>query len=158
MTQFEIISVLDEIALLLEIKGENPFKSRAYRNAARMIESLEDDFDHVVHTGKLASLKGIGEALFKKITELVTTGRLQYFEDLKASVPPGHLDMLRIPGLGPKKIKALYDSLGIETMGELEYACHENHLVDLKGFGRKTQEKVLEGIKFIKHYKERSSN
>jgi len=155
MTPHEITRILDEIALLLEIKGENPFKSRAYQNAARTIESLEDDFEEVMRTGKLSALKGIGEALLKKITELYTTGRLRYYEDLKASIPPGHLEMLKIPGLGPKKIKALYDSLGIESIGELEYACHENRLLDLKGFGKKTQNKILEGIEFVKQYKEK---
>ncbi|MDD5169984.1 MAG: DNA polymerase/3'-5' exonuclease PolX, partial [Syntrophales bacterium] len=108
-----------------------------------------------VRSGKLAEVKGIGDALYKKISELVTTGRLQYYEELKASIPPGHFEMLKIPGLGPKRIKALYDALQIETMGELEYACNENHLVDLKGFGKKTQDKILSGIEIVKRYMEK---
>jgi DNA polymerase (family X) len=155
MTRYEIAKILEEIALLLEMKGENPFKSRAYQNAARTVESMEDDIDGMLQTGRLAAMKGIGDALQKKITELVTTGRLQYFEQLKASIPPGHFDMLKIPGLGPKKIRALYESLGIENIGELEYACHENRLVELKGFGKKTQDKILSGIESVKRYREK---
>ena len=143
MTRYDIANILDEIALLLELKGDNPFKSRAYQNAARMITSLEDDVDDVVQSGKLSSLKGIGEALQKKITELITTGRLQYYEDLKASIPAGHLEMLKIPGLGPKKIKNLHENLGIESVGELEYACHENRLLDLPGFGKRPRKKFF---------------
>ena len=155
MTRNDVVRILDEIAILLEMVGENPFKSRAYENAARNIEALGDDFDEIVRTRKLGEVKGIGEALQKKITELITTGHLQYYEDLKASVPPGHLEMLRIPGLGPKKIKALYENLGIKTIGELEYACHENRLTDLKGFGKKTQENIIAGIESVKRYKEK---
>ena len=105
--------------------------------------------------GGLTSIKGIGDALSKKITELVTTGRLEYYDELKASIPPGHLEMLRIPGLGPKKIRALHEKLAIETLGELEYACMENRLVELPGFGEKTQQKILTGIEHLKRYKER---
>jgi len=155
MTRYEIAKILEEISLLLEMKGENPFKSRAYENAARIVESLEEDIGGMVQTGRLSTIKGIGDALQKKITELVTTGRLQYYEQLKATIPAGHFEMLKIPGLGPKKIRALYESLGIETIGELEYACHENRLVELKGFGKKTQDKILTGIESIKRYREK---
>ena len=101
---------------------------------------------------KLSEIEGIGDAISKKIKELMTTGKLEYYETLKASVPPGHLEMLKISGLGPKKIHALYEELGIKTIGELEYACHENRLVDLKGFGKKTQENILAGIERLKLY------
>src|SRR4030042_392125 len=90
-----------------------------------------------------------------QILELMQSGKLEYYETLKASIPPGHLEMLKINGLGPKKIHALYEQLGIKTIGELEYACHENRLVDLKGFGKKTQENILAGIEKLKVYKER---
>ncbi|SFP94757.1 DNA polymerase (family 10) [Caldicoprobacter faecalis] len=143
---------MNEIGLLLELKGENPFKSRAYYNAARIIEVLDEDLETLVSEGRLKDVKGIGEALNKKLTELVTTGRLKYYEELKESVPPGLVEMLKIPGLGPKKIKTLYDKLGITTIGELEYACIENRLVSLPGFGEKTQKKILEGIQFIKQF------
>jgi DNA polymerase (family 10) len=145
-------TVLQEVALLLELKGENPFKVKAYSHAARTIEILEEDLAVMVREGRLKELKGIGEALSQHIAELVTTGRLQLYEDLKDSIPPGHLEMLKIPGLGPKKIKALYDKLAVKTVGELEYACLENRLVDLQGFGQKSQEKILQGIQQVKKY------
>ncbi len=145
-------TVLQEVALLLELKGENPFKVKAYSHAARTIEILEEDLAVMVREGRLKELKGIGEALSQHIAELVTTGRLQLYEDLKDSIPPGHLEMLKIPGLGPKKIKALYDKLAVKAVGELEYACLENRLVDLQGFGQKSQEKILQGIQQVKKY------
>ena len=151
----DVIRILEEIGVLLELKGESPFKAIAYSNAARQLETLDEDLDELVRRGGLTSIKGIGDALSRKITELVTTGRLEYYEKLKASVPPGHLEMLRIPGLGPKKIRALHEKLSIETLGELEYACLENRLVELPGFGARTQQKILTGIERLKRYKER---
>jgi len=155
MTTNDIIKILEEIALMLELKGENPFKARSYQTAARSLEVLEEDLPDLVREGRLGSVRGIGEALCKKITELVLTDRLEYYENLKASIPPGHFEMLKIPGLGPKKIKALYDQLNIETVGELEYACSENRLIELPGFGQKTQDKILEGIRHMRRYRER---
>ncbi|WP_434655543.1 DNA polymerase/3'-5' exonuclease PolX [Thermoanaerobacterium thermosaccharolyticum] len=152
MDKKTVINILNEIGLLLELKGENPFKSRAYYNAARTIEVLDDDIDALVKDNRLKDVKGIGDALNKKITELITTGRLEYYENLRASIPEGLIEMLKIPGLGPKKIKTLYDKLDIKTVGELEYACVENRLVELPGFGEKTQKKILEGIQFIKQF------
>ena len=147
-----VSAVLQEVALLLELKGENPFKVKAYSNAARTIEILEEDLGGMVREGRLKEMKGIGEALSQHIAELVTTGRLQLYEDLKDSIPTGHLEMLKIPGLGPKKIKTLYDKLDVKTVGELEYACLENRLLDLQGFGQKSQEKILQGIQQVKKY------
>jgi DNA polymerase (family 10) len=151
----DIILILEEIGVYLEIKGESPFKVIAYSNAARRLETLEEDLEELVRRGGLTSIKGIGDALNKKITELVTTGRLEYYDELKASIPTGHLEMLRIPGLGPKKIRALHEKLAVETLGEIEYACMENRLVELPGFGEKTQQKILAGIEHLKRYKER---
>ncbi len=155
MTTSDITKILEEIALMLELKGENPFKVRSYQVAARSLEVLDEDLPDLVREGRLETVKGIGEALSKKIAELVLTGRLEYYEHLKASIPQGHFEMLRIPGLGPKKIKALHDHLNIETVGELEYACNENRLTELPGFGQKTQDKILEGIRHIRRYQER---
>ncbi|TCW34626.1 DNA polymerase (family 10) [Thermohydrogenium kirishiense] len=152
MDKKTVIDILNEIGLLLELKGENPFKSRAYYNAARTIEVLDDDIEKLIKEDRLKDVKGIGDALNKKLTELVTTGRLEYYDNLKASIPEGLIEMLKIPGLGPKKIKTLYDKLDIKTVGELEYACIENRLVELPGFGEKTQKKILEGIQFIKQF------
>ena len=151
----DVIRILEEIAVLLELKGESPFKSIAYANAARRLETLEEGLEELVRRGELTSIKGVGDALSKKITELVTTGRLEYYENLRVSIPPGHLEMLRIPGLGPRKIRALHEKLAIETLGELEYACMENRLVELPGFGARTQQKILTGIEHLKRYKER---
>ena len=148
----DVSGVLEEVGLLLELKGENPFKVKAYSKAARTIEILEEDLGAIVREGRLKEIKGIGETLAHHITELVATGRLQFHEDLKTSIPPGHLQMLKIPGLGPKKINVLYDRLDIKSIGELEYACLENRLVDLQGFGQKSQEKILQGIQQVKKY------
>ena len=150
-----VIKILEEIAVLLELVGENQFKSRAYQKAARNLEKLDTDLISLVNENKLSEVEGIGEALNKKITELIHTGKLAYYESLKNSIPPGHLEMLKIHGLGPKKIHALYKQLGIKTVGELEYACQENRLIDLKGFGKKTQDGILAGIEKLKRYKER---
>jgi len=148
----QVIDVLNEIGLLLELKEELPFKARAYYNAARALELEDADIDELVSQNKLRQVKGIGEAIAKKITELVTTGHLEYYERLKKEVPPGLIEMLKIPGLGPKRIQTLYKKLGITTIGELEYACIENRLLELEGFGKRTQEKILKGIEYVKRY------
>ncbi len=151
----EVAAVLKEIGTIHEIRGENPFKSRSYINAARTVEGIGADLEAVVRGGTLREYKGIGEALAKKITELVTTGTLDYYEKLRASIPAGLLEMTRIPGMGPKKIKAVHDKLGLSTVGELEYACRENRLAVLEGFGAKSQQKILDGIELLKRFREK---
>ncbi len=151
----DVADILDEIGVMLEISGENLFKSRAYYSAARALTSLDEGLDTLIEEHRLSSVPGIGTALTQKITELVTTGKLAYYDRLKESIPRGLIEMLKIPGLGPKKINMLHKALSIETIGELEYACKEHRLQDLKGFGSKTQEKVLQGIAQIRHYHER---
>jgi len=141
-----VAAILTEIGTLLELKGENPFKTRAYLNAARAIESLDEPIEKVVAEGRLDQVKGIGESLREKITELVTTGRLPYYEELKASIPPGLIELLDIPGLGPKRILTLREKLGIESVEALERACREGKVAALPGFGEKTQANLLEGI------------
>ena len=152
MDNKKVSAILEEVALLLELKGENPFKVKAYFHAARTIEILEEDLGVLIREGRLTEVKGIGQALAQHINELVATGRLGLHEDLRNSIPPGHLEMMKIPGLGPKKIKILLDQLHLKTVGELEYACLENRLVDLQGFGQKSQEKILQGIQQVKRY------
>ncbi|HVS54506.1 MAG TPA: helix-hairpin-helix domain-containing protein [Opitutaceae bacterium] len=148
MTKNEIADVLTEIGLLLELQGENPFKVRAYQTGARALEAIEEqELARLIAEGELQSMKGIGEALAKKIAELHATGRLEFFEKLKASVEPGLVEMLQIPGLGPKKIRALRDKLGIVSIAALTQACHEGKVAELDGFGAKTQEKILAGIR-----------
>ncbi|WP_447972948.1 DNA polymerase/3'-5' exonuclease PolX [Nitrospira sp. Kam-Ns4a] len=146
MDKRDIARIFEEIGLLLEIKGESPFKSRAYYTAARTIETLSDDLAELVASGRVRELKGIGPAIGEKLAELVGTGRLTYYEKLKEGVPAGLLELTAIPGLGPKKVAAIWQQLGITTVGELEYACNENRLVSLPGFGQKTQEKIREGL------------
>ena len=146
MNKDQVAEVLVGIATLLELKGENPFKSRAYENAARAIEALSEPLEKVVAEERLGDIKGIGEGIQKKITELVATGKLAYYEELKTATPSGLVAMLNIPGLGPKKIKALHDELGIESVEQLEQACKDSKIAGLKGFGEKTQANILEGI------------
>jgi DNA polymerase (family X) len=152
MDKEKVAEILNEIGMLLELQGENPFKTRAYTNAARTLEGLTEPLDKLVAENRLGDIKGIGEGLQKKITELVTTGALAYYEDLKASVPAGLVAMLGIPGLGPKKVKALHDKLGVETVEQLEAACQGGKVATLEGFGEKTQAKILEGIAFRRQY------
>jgi len=152
MDKRKIAELLNEIGMLLEITGESFFKSKAYYDAARTLELLEEDIDILVREERLKDIKGFGEALTKKITELITTGRMEYYEKLKESVPPGLMEMLKIPGLGAKKVRAIYENLGITTIGELKYACLENRLTKLPGFGEKTQAKILEGIDNLGKY------
>jgi DNA polymerase (family X) len=156
MTKNEIADVLAEIGTLMELKGENPFKVRAYSGGARAIEALEkDEFEKLVAEGKLQSVKGIGEALSAKIAELHATGRLEFLDKLKASIPPGQVEMLRIPGMGPKKIAALGRELGVTSIAELEKACKDGRVAALDGFGEKTQEKILTGIRNREAYSKR---
>src|SRR5438876_6049064 len=155
MDKDRVAEILTEIGTLLELKGENPFKTRAYENAARTLESLTEPLEKLIAENRLSEIKGIGEGIQKKITELVTTGKLAYYDDLKASVPPGLVEMLQIPGLGPKKVKALNDKLGIETIEQLLAACQAGKIAGLDGFGEKTQSKILEGIQFKRAYASR---
>lgn len=135
-----------EIGVLLELQGENPFKTRAYQNAARAIQNLNEPLAKLIAEERLGEIKGIGDAINKKICELVTTGKLAYYENLKATTPPGLLEMLEVPGLGPKKIQALKKILGIESIEQLEAACQAGKIAGLDGFGEKTQANFLEGI------------
>ncbi|MEO7298564.1 MAG: DNA polymerase/3'-5' exonuclease PolX, partial [Verrucomicrobiota bacterium] len=155
MNKDQVAQILVEIGTLLELKGENPFKTRAYLNVARTLEGISEPLEKIVAEERLGEIKGIGEAIQKKITELVTTGRLEYYEELKASLPPGLMEMLGVPGLGPKKVKALYEKLGITSLDELEAACKEGKVAALDGFGEKTQQKICEGITFKRTYASR---
>lgn len=152
MDKAKVAEILVEIGTLLELKGENPFKTRAYSNAARTLEGLTVPLSQLVAEGRLGEVPGIGEAIEQKVTELVSTGRLKYYDELKASVPPGLLEMLGIPGLGPKKVKALHDQLGLDTVEKLEAACRAGSVAGLAGFGEKTQSKILDGIGFRRQY------
>ena len=148
MTKNEIADVLSEIGMLLELSGENPFKIRAYQSGARALAAMEDaELGRLIAAGELGTIKGFGDALVQKITELHTTGRLVFFDKLKASIEPGLAEMLQIPGLGPKKIRALHSKLGIASIAALGQACAEGKVAELEGFGEKTQEKIVAGIR-----------
>jgi DNA polymerase (family X) len=152
MDKDKVAEILTEIGTLLELKGENPFKTRAYANGARIIEGLGEPLAKIVAEKRLGEIKGIGEALEQKITELVETGKLKYYDELKASIPPGLLEMLEISGLGPKKIQALNKKLGIDSIEKLEAACKAGKVAELDGFGEKTQANILEGIALKRTY------
>jgi len=140
----------------MELKGENPFKVRAYQAGARVVESLtESELAQRIGAGTLEEVKGIGEALAQKITELHTTGRLEFFEKLSASVPAGLVEILRIPGIGAKKARALQEKLGIDTVAKLRAACAAGTVAALDGFGEKTQERILSGIRNREAYNQR---
>ena len=141
-----VARALRELGMLLDVKGENPFKVRAYENGARTLEELPGDIDEVIAAGTLTDLPGIGEALAKKIEELARTGRLELLDRVRAELPAGIGEMLRIPDLGPKKIAALLAALGIGSVLELEAACRDGRVREVKGFGEKTEKKILEGI------------
>ncbi len=146
LTAEDLAATLEEIALLLELKGENPFKTRAYRNGADIIRDFEDDFLQLAKDGELKGIKGIGEALQQKLHELAATGQLQYHLDLKHEFPESLFELFELQGLGPKKIKVLYDELEISTLGALKRACEDGSVASLKGFGAKTSEKILAAI------------
>ncbi len=155
MDKDQVAAVLTEIGTLLELKGENPFKTRAYVNAARTLEGLNEPLEKVVTEKRLGDLKGLGDALVEKITTLVTTGRLPYYEELKASVPSGLLAMLELQGLGPKKVKKLHDELAITGVEQLEAAARAGKIATLEGFGEKTQTRILEAIAFKRQFASR---
>ncbi len=155
MDKDQVADVLNEIGVLLELKGENPFKSRAYANAARTVEGLDEPIDKLVEGDRLSEVKGIGEGLQEKIKLLVTTGRLPYYEELKASIQPGLVEMLGIPSLGPKKVRALNQRLGVCTIEELEAACKAGKVAALDGFGEKSERRILEGIEHKRQYASR---
>ncbi len=146
MDKETVVQILEEIGTLLELRNENVFKIRAYHNAARVLEGQHEDLQALIETGRLEELKGIGPAISEKIRELYKKGKSKYYEELKQSFPKGILDLLEIPGLGPKRVKILYDKLKIKSAAELEKACRENQLLNLEGFGKKSQENILQGI------------
>ena len=145
-----IVTILNQIALILEIKGENAFKIRAYKNGSEIIENYGDDIIQITKDGKLGELKGIGKALASKIEEIVETGKLTYLDELKLEFPDTFFDLFEISNLGPKKIKKLYDNLQIDSIDKLEASCKNNEISKISGFGKKSVEAILESISFRK--------
>src|SRR5882762_10552058 len=146
MTKEEIAGVLEQIATLLELKAENPFKIRAYTNAARAIETFGANVSDFQDEEAVAKIPGIGKSIALKIKELAETGSLNYFRELSAEFPPEILELFSLPGLGAKKIKALHDRLGVSSIAELQKACEEGRVAELAGFGETTQQKICDAI------------
>ena len=147
MDKKDIVDVLERIGTMMEIKGENPFKIRAYSAGARTLQTMEEDLGDVIEEGRLGDIPGIGKALTEKIETLYATGELEFYDKLVASVPSGLMDLLDIPGLGGKKIKVLHEQLNVDSIESLTEVCQAGKVAELKGFGEKTQEKILSGIK-----------
>lgn len=138
--------VLEKIARLMELKGENPFKVRAYRQGAEAVLSMEGDVVELAKNDELKGVKGIGDALSEKLGEMAKTGGLDFYERLKQEFPESVFELFEIQGLGPKKIKAMYDALGVDSLEKLKDACEAGEVAGLPGFGEKTQAKILEGM------------
>jgi DNA polymerase (family 10) len=155
MDKDDISDVLGDIATLLELKGENPFKIRAYQMGQRALDTLEEDLGTLIEEERLGAIKGIGKALTEKITTLYQDEPLPFFDDLKESVEPGLIEMLDIPGLGAKKIKKLHDALGVDSIDGLTKVCESGEVAKLAGFGAKSVEKILSGIKNREAYSRR---
>ncbi len=149
MKNKEVADIFRKVAALLEIKGDNPYRIRAYQRAAQNIEALTVEVEELAAQGKLERIPGIGKDLAQKIKEILETGTLQKYEELKKEIPPDLLKFLEIPGFGPKKAKLVYEKLGIKTFEELERACLEHKLSRLPGFGPKTEANILKGLKLL---------
>ena len=150
MRNFEVAFIFYDIADILEIKGENFFKIRAYRKAAHTIENLPLEIEDMAKQSRLQEIDGIGKALSGKIDEIINTGSCQYYEELKRDFPRGLVDMLKIPGLGAKKINVIYDVLGITSIEELEEAARAHKIRTLPGMGIKTEQSILKGIQTLR--------
>ena len=148
----KLAEIFFEMSVMLEILDDNEYRARAYNRAARSLEKLEDDICEIAKRDELERIPGIGKTLARQIKTWCRKETFEDYEKLKSRFPAGLFQLLDIPGLGPKKIKLLYKELGITTLGELEYACLENRLTDLKGFGAKTQEKILKNIEVVRTY------
>jgi DNA polymerase (family 10) len=146
MTKTEIAAILEEIAALLELKGENPFKIRAYTNAARSLETFGGNLSNLQDEEALAKIPGIGKSIAEKIKELAATGSLKYLEELRTEFPAAILELFSIPGLGAKKIKALYEQLQVTSIEQLLKACETGRVAKLPGFGETTQQKICDAI------------
>lgn len=143
----DVAAVFEEIADLLDLRGENPFRIRAYRTAARAIRDLGRELREMVATGEdLKQIPGIGEDLAKKIVEITQTGGCKALDELRAESPPGILDLLRLPGLGPKKVKRLHEKLKISTLADLEAAARAGKIRELDGFGEKSEQQILKAL------------
>ena len=141
-----VVKALKDMSAYLQLKGENSFKTRAYDLAAERIAGLTEDLQALVEQKRLTSLPNIGESIGAKISDLVLTGKMSALEEMKAMWPPRIMELMQVQDLGPKKAKALFDQLGVGSIDDLEKACNDHRVRDLKGFGQKTEDKLLAGI------------
>src|SRR3990172_3149636 len=155
MRNREVVQLLSRIADLLEIKGESIFRIGAYWEAARRIENLTQDVAQLAAEGTLRSIPGVGEAIAKKIQEYLTTGHLHYYDDLQKEVNPGLLELLQVPGMGPKKIQLVHKALGLTSLAQLEQAAREHRLAELPGMGAKTEENILKELERLQRRTQR---
>jgi DNA polymerase (family 10) len=146
----DVAGIFNEIADMLDILGEDAFRILSYRRAARQLEALTESVEDLVKKGRTGAIPGIGAALEEKIEEYITTGKVEYHEELRAKFPPGVLDLLRVRGIGPKRVKVLWQELGITDLETLKQAAKTHRLSRLKGFGEKTEEKVLRSIELLR--------
>ena len=153
MRNAEIVRVFKNIAALLELKGDNPFKIRSYQQAAYLLEKMPEDLALVVREGRLREFPGIGEAIAAKITEMVTTGHLKYYEELRAQFPEGVIALLTVPGIGPRTAPRLNSELGINSVEYLEAAIRRGEVAALSHLGEKTAENILNHIESLKRNK-----
>jgi DNA polymerase (family 10) len=152
MNKDEIADVFENIARLLELKGENPFKVRAYTHAARALETLSEPLETLIVEDRLTAVDGIGKATGEKIAELFTHARLDYYDNLREEFPPDILTLFDIQGLGAKKIKVLWDTLKVHSVTNLERACKDGSVASLPGFGEKTAANILKGIEHMRSH------
>ena len=146
MDKNQVAEILDEMGTLLEIKGANPFRCRAFHNASINISSLTEDLRELSSTDRLTEIPGIGKGIAQIIHDLLESGKSKEHEDLKQSLPPGLPELIKIPGLGPKRVKLLYEKLKIDSLQALEEAARTHQLSDAPGFGKKSEENILKGI------------
>ncbi len=155
MDNKDIAAVLEEMATLMELKGENAFRCRAYANAARQVEMLQELVVELVERGELDSVRGIGKGLARDITELVQTGQMTAYGKLMEGIPEGLLEMLEVPGLGAKRVRTLHEALGISDVDALAKACEAGEVEKLSGFGKKTAERILQGVAYLQQHRGR---
>ena len=155
MKNIELSRIFEQIAKILKIKGENPFKIRAYEKITLVLENLPIDIETIYHQGGLNNIPGVGTGIAKKIEEFLTTGKLEYYEKLKETIPSGVIELLDISEVGPKTAKLLYEELGVDNIGKLEKAVRQHQIKDLPGMGEKSEDNILRGIELYKRRKER---
>ncbi len=156
MDKNEVAKLLEQVATLLELKeGSSVFEVRAYENAARAVSSLDGDIEELTRAGKLKGTPGLGTTIIKRIEELITTGKMAFHDELVSDTPAIKLEMTRIPGVGPKKVNAIYNQLHVNSLAELVQVCQEHKVAELPGFGKKTEDKILQGIAFLAQHADR---